>query len=199
MEDGLPVAWFEGVEQGVYLAHAPVWIVGEEASQQQFILALDQTMRDQWHGETLLSPADLALRREYAEVVVRARLHQPMFKRRVLTAYRTQCAMCVDCESANCLRRLTSNPTHWVAHQSSRMASRCAQFTIAHSTLSSWGSHPSVSWRLDPTSSNEDDGPTLRHALQGIHGTVLALPRRIAQRPDAALLEERYELFRNAG
>jgi len=45
----------------------------------------------------------------------------------------------------------------------------------------------------------EHDGPTLQHALQGIHGTALLLPRRRTQRPDPQLLEERYERFRQAG
>jgi putative restriction endonuclease len=42
----------------------------------------------------------------------------------------------------------------------------------------------------------EDDGPTLRHSLQGIHSSLLMLPRQHAARPDVALLEERFERFR---
>jgi putative restriction endonuclease len=45
----------------------------------------------------------------------------------------------------------------------------------------------------------EKDGPTLLHALQGVHRTTMVLPSRIVQRPDAALLEQRYERFRQAG
>lgn len=45
----------------------------------------------------------------------------------------------------------------------------------------------------------EHDGPTLQHSLQGIHGTTLLLPTRTDQRPDRALLEERYDRFRAAG
>ena len=44
----------------------------------------------------------------------------------------------------------------------------------------------------------EQDGPTLRYALQGIHETELWLPRQRAARPDTVLLEERWQRFRAA-
>ncbi len=45
----------------------------------------------------------------------------------------------------------------------------------------------------------EHDGPTLRHALQNLHGGLILLPRRRLERPSTALLEERYERFRAPG
>jgi putative restriction endonuclease len=44
----------------------------------------------------------------------------------------------------------------------------------------------------------ENDGPTLRHAFQGLHMESLMVPRRKAAQPDRILLEERFELFRRA-
>ena len=44
----------------------------------------------------------------------------------------------------------------------------------------------------------EHDGPTLRHALQGLHQQSLNLPTRRAAHPDPVLLEERFERFREA-
>jgi putative restriction endonuclease len=46
---------------------------------------------------------------------------------------------------------------------------------------------------------DERDGPTLEHALQGVHGRSLILPARPAHYPDPDLLEERYARFRRAG
>jgi putative restriction endonuclease len=46
---------------------------------------------------------------------------------------------------------------------------------------------------------DEVDGPTLLHALQGIHGSALVVPTRRIARPDPQLLEQRYERFRAAG
>jgi putative restriction endonuclease len=45
---------------------------------------------------------------------------------------------------------------------------------------------------------DEEDGPTLRHAVQGLHGGRIELPRQRAARPSQDLLEERYQLFRAA-
>jgi hypothetical protein len=51
-------------------------------------------MRDGWRPKAFPAPADELRRREYAERTVRQRLHQPIFRRQVLAAYRTQCALC---------------------------------------------------------------------------------------------------------
>jgi putative restriction endonuclease len=45
----------------------------------------------------------------------------------------------------------------------------------------------------------ETDGPTLRHALQELHGSSLELPRQRAARPDHDLLRLRYQRFLDAG
>ena len=42
------------------------------------------------------------------------------------------------------------------------------------------------------------DGPMLRHGLQECHGSQLMVPRRQEDRPDAQLVEIRYERFRKA-
>jgi hypothetical protein len=39
----------------------------------------------------------------------------------------------------------------------------------------------------------------LVHGLQGFHGSSLTVPLPRRDRPDATLLKERYELFKQAG
>lgn len=46
---------------------------------------------------------------------------------------------------------------------------------------------------------DEVDGPTLVHALQGVHGGRIIVPHREDLRPDAEYLDERYRVFRAAG
>ena len=44
------------------------------------------------------------------------------------------------------------------------------------------------------------DGPTLQHALEEMHGAKLAqLPASRPERPDRALLDERFQQFLRAG
>jgi putative restriction endonuclease len=45
----------------------------------------------------------------------------------------------------------------------------------------------------------EEDGPMLRHGLQALEGGRVDTPRAANLRPNGAFLEERYELFRQAG
>jgi putative restriction endonuclease len=44
----------------------------------------------------------------------------------------------------------------------------------------------------------EADGPMLLHGLQGMNKKAIVLPRSAEQRPDKALLDKRFELFRKA-
>ena len=45
---------------------------------------------------------------------------------------------------------------------------------------------------------DEQDGPTLMHALQGIHSNKITLPETRGAWPREDLLEERYERFKAA-
>ena len=74
----------------------PVLLLDEEPNERQFVLGFDGLMQEQWNlgGLTMMAPGDRALRREYAIVTTRKRLHQPVFRQQVLGAYRSQCAVC---------------------------------------------------------------------------------------------------------
>lgn len=197
MDLGKPVAWLEGIESGVYLVHTWVWIAGEEPEEQQFVLALDQVMREQWQPETYLSEPDRVLRRAYAERVVRQRLHQPMFSRRVIKAYRGQCALC----------RLRVPELLQAAHIKEDsdggepvVPNGIAMCAIHHLAFDRFvlGVRPDYVVEVRDDVLKAHDGPTLQHALQGVHGSALVLPTRQPAKPDSSLLEERYERFRAA-
>jgi putative restriction endonuclease len=198
MELGKPVAWLEGIEPGVYLVHPWVWIAGEEPEEQQFVLALDQVMREQWQPEMYLSEPDRVLQRAYAERVVSQRLHQPMFSRRVIKAYQGQCALC----------RLRVPELLQAAHIKEDsdggepvVPNGIAMCAIHHLAFDRFvlGVRPDYVVEVRDDVLAAHDGPTLQHALQGIHHSVLALPTRHPARPDPTLLDERYERFLAAG
>jgi len=88
-EDGLPLIWFVGIAQSLYQPIYPVWIVGDEPNDLQFTLALDE-------GQRLITPgtAVSADTKRYVERTNRVRLHQPMFRARVLAAYKSRCTVC---------------------------------------------------------------------------------------------------------
>ncbi len=198
MERGKPLAWFFGVATGTYVPVYPVWLVEEEHDEHEFVVALTPDMREQWLSETVFNPVDLALRRQYAQTVVRQRLHQRVFRERVLMAYAAQCALC----------RLRHPELLDAAHikEDSEggepvVPNGVAMCAIHHRAFDAQvlGIRPDYVIQVRSDVLAETDGPTLQHALQGLHGGALVVPRQKASRPDPTLLEERYERFRLAG
>jgi putative restriction endonuclease len=199
MNERRPLAWFVGVAPGRFTPIYPVWLVGEEPFDRQFVLAFDEATRDDWSTEGLLQhPADLALRRQYAEATVRRRLHQPVFRQRILVAYNNQCALC----------RLRHPELLDAAHirEDSEggepvVPNGIAMCAIHHRAFDNnvIGIRPDYSVEVRTDVLNEQDGPTLKHALQELHGENLIVPRRTAFQPDRFLLEERFDRFQRAG
>ena len=197
MELSKPLVWLLGVAPGVYAAEFPVWLVAEEPDQHQFVVALDATMRDEWSPSLAeRSPFDPV--RRYALTVVRTRLHQRVFRGQVLIAYERQCALC----------RLRHEALLDAAHikedadgGSPVVPNGLAMCAIHHRAFDAdvLGIRPDHVVEIRPEVLREHDGPTLEHALQGLHGELITLPRHRRDRPNSELLEERYERFRAAG
>lgn len=190
MRDGLPLIWFVGVQAGLYEPVFPVWIVDEEPQQHQFVLALDESQRVQDAG-----PISEDLRR-YREQVTRARLHQPLFRARVLTAYGTRCAVC-SLHHAPLL-----DAAHFIPDGkplgSAVVPNGLAMCKIHHAAYDSdiLGISPDLVVKVRRDILEESDGPMLRHGLQDMHGQPLrTLPPQRAARPDRDRLAARFEEF----
>jgi putative restriction endonuclease len=196
MEQRLPLIWFQGIAQGVYLPVFPVWLVDEEPALHQFVVALDFEQMHTW-GDTS-DAAIVELRRAYADRVVRERLHQPVFRAQVLAAYEGRCALC----------RLRHRELLDAAHIRGDsgggepvVTNGIAMCKIHHAAFDSHLMTVRSDYEIEvrPDVLAEEDGPTLRFTLQGLHGAEIDLPRKRAAHPDRTLLEERYEHFRQAG
>ena len=196
MQANLPLIWFQGIATGLYLPVAPVWFVDEEPSDHQFVVAFDETQRDAWDRTNDAHVVDL--RREYADRVVRERLHQPVFRQQVLAAYENRCALC----------RLRHRELLDAAHILSDakggepvVTNGIAMCKIHHAAFDNrfMAIRPSYEIEVRADVLAEEDGPTLKHALQGLHRQRIDIPRRRAMRPSPVLLEERYEEFLRAG
>lgn len=199
MTEGRPLAWFVGVASGRYTAVYPIWLVHEEPEQRQFAIAFDAITRDEWSlGERFEHPADLALRRQYAQSVVKRRLHQPVFRQRVLLAYRSQCALCrlrhPELLDAAHIKEDSDGGLPVVPNG----VSMCA---IHHRAFDKGviGIRPDYKVEVRADVLNEKDGPTLKHAIQEVHGSRIQLPRSRNAWPNLDLIEERFERFRRAG
>ncbi len=190
-----PLAYFVGVARGVYHAIYPAYLAAEERDRQQFVVAVDPA---QLMAADLPATAVLPDLRNYAERLTRLRLHQPVFRARVLRAYESSCAMC-RLRHAQLL-----DAAHIIADGQPNgqpvLPNGIALCKIHHAAYDSdiLGVRPDLVIEVNATVLKEHDGPMLRHGLQALHGSTLVVPRAQAERPDPQRLEERYEEFRRA-
>ncbi|HQR28189.1 MAG TPA: HNH endonuclease [Nocardioides sp.] len=190
-EDGLPLLWFVGIAPGLYEPIYPVWIVRDEPEHLQFVIALDE-------GERLMGASGTFTteQRRYAERVNKTRLHQPMFRARVLTAYDSRCSVC----SLRFPELLDA--AHIIAdgrpHGDPVVPNGLAMCKIHHAAFDQniLGIDPALTVRIRHDILDAIDGPMLRHGLQEMHNQpLLVVPRSRHSRPDEARLEERYAEF----
>lgn len=193
-----PLIWFVGVAPGIFEVVAPVWVVDEDQYNNEFVVALDLEMRSGWNG--LASSSILEVRedaRRYAMRTVQQRLHQRVFRGRVIEAYAERCAVCrlnhVELLDAAHIRpdNRGGQPT---------VPNGIALCSIHHAGYDNniLGIRPDYVIEIRRDVLEEEDGPTLRHAIQAMHGQSIILPRQRDAQPDKIALEERYELFRKA-
>ncbi len=213
---GDPLIWFRGLGDGLYLPVFPVWAVAEEPQHEQVLVSLGDaaalTKRKERpyraSGEVAESgsllraprvsvPAPLDLQRRYTEALVRQRIHQPAFRAQVLHAYRCMCAIC-RLRRTELLDAAHIKPD--AAGGEPRVSNGIAMCKLHHAAFdrSLLAIRPDYVVEVRDDVLDEEDGPTLVHALQGLHGTSIQLPDRRSRYPDKALLEERYEQFKQA-
>ncbi|MDP1795474.1 MAG: HNH endonuclease [Acidimicrobiales bacterium] len=181
-------------QPGAYVPIYPIWIVGDEPAQLQFVVAFDVSQRYLPIGEIVDDD-----QRRYAEQVTQRRLHQPVFRVRVLDAYRTSCAICrlgyrPLLDAAHILPDSHPNGTPVVPNGLALCKIHHAAFDANYI-----GVRPDYVVEVRQDVIEASDGPMLLHGLQEMAGVRLTLPRATAARPDRTRLEERYEVFRRAG
>jgi putative restriction endonuclease len=190
----LPLIWFQGVASGTYLPIYPVWLADEEPQAQQFVVAVD---KESLRLRQDLEQDDPDLVRSYAERVVKARLHQPLFRQRVLLAYQNRCSIC------RLRHTRLLDAAHVLADAEGGqpvVTNGIAMCKIHHAAYDAdiFGIDPTYTVGVRPDVMQEIDGPTLRHTLQEIDRSKIELPPRQAARPNPELLEVRWQRFQEA-
>jgi putative restriction endonuclease len=185
------MAYFVGVDRGVYVPRWPVWIVAEDPLNHEFAVAVD-------HGLQLSHITLDPVQRAYVARLVQERLHQPVFRSRVLRAYESTCAMC----------RLRHGELLDAAHilpdghplGEPVVPNGLALCKIHHAAFDQniLGVRPDLRIEVQRKILAEIDGPMLRHGLQEMQGVTLTIPRMRASQPDRVRLDERYQRFRAA-
>jgi putative restriction endonuclease len=182
------------------MATWPVYVVADDPANLVVTVAVDDaqhvTMGQEWPDSGRDDAA--SSRRKYITSLVRIRLHQRSFRERVLEAYQRQCAFC------RLRHEELLDAAHIIpdSHPDGEPSVRnglalCALHHVAFDRLFI-GLRPDYVLEVREDILREEDGPTLAHAIQGMHGRKILLPRSVRMHPDRDLLSVRYSEFKRA-
>ncbi len=187
----LPLILLEKLRPNLYVPIFPVYVVDDDPVARQFVIALDESLR---LLKDPLHPSEAE--RRYAETVTKRRLHQPLFRGRVIQAYRTQCAVC-HLRIGQLLEAAHITPDADETGQPvvSNGLCLCNIHHVAYDR-NLLGIRPDTVVEINYDILQEVDGPMLRHGIQAMHNRQLVVPPRRADRPDPDRLSIRYDQFK---
>jgi putative restriction endonuclease len=196
MQQQKPLAYFHGIVPGKYLAVWPVFIVGDDPQDLTFTVAVDDlTTYDFEEEKDKKFSENVAGRRAYITTTTKVRLHQRVFREKVLEAYRSQCSFC------RLKHRELLDAAHIIPDRESgsevTINNGLSLCKLHHAAFDSFilGVTPDYVIEVRKDVLEEEDGPTLKYGLQGLHGSKINLPRRKTDWPDRDALGWKYHQY----
>ena len=185
----VPIIYFRSIRPSVYIADYPVYVT-DVPQERVVLLAIGEEMH--FFGDPLeMSPAQ----RRYAERLVRQRLHQPLFRAKVMHAYLQRCAIC-SLRHPDLLDAAHIIPDADVTGVP-EVSNGLALCKIHHAAYdrSFLAVSPDYRVHVNDELMREVDGPMLRYGIQAMNGKRITVPERRSERPKAESLAVRYEQF----
>lgn len=187
LETGTPIILFEKPLPNLYVPVFPVYVIDVDLEKRHFIIDLDDSR--------LRGSRDVTLDKKYVARMVKQRVHQPMFRARVLSAYNKRCAVCT-LKYPELL-----DAAHIISDSDERglpvVTNGMAMCKIHHAAYDQdfLGVSPDFVVHINERLLADRDGPMLQFGLQAMNGRALELPSRRDDRPDRDYLAERFERF----
>lgn len=194
-----PLVYFYGLGPGVYQPLWPVYVAEVDRAALTFHITCGEQTALLEPGWSVVDARALRVERRYITVQAKKRLHQGTFRQLVLHAYQERCAVC------RFPRAELLDAAHILPDRDERghpeVPNGLALCRLHHGAFDThlMGIRPDGVIEIAPRLMREQDGPTLELALKGFHGHGLHSPTSRRLQPRADYLEERYELFRQAG
>jgi putative restriction endonuclease len=192
-----PLVYLFRTDPGYYLATFPVYIVSEDRNSLAFWVEVDQP----WSLSAdagLEAAVEVPIRRAYATRLVRTRLFQAEFRRRVVSAYTGRCALC------RLRHRALLDAAHITPDADASgepvVSNGLALCKLHHAAFDQFFFTVDPDYRVVVKASilDESDGPMLIVGLQQIHEQAILVPADDRLRPSRARLEQRLEAFQRA-
>jgi putative restriction endonuclease len=191
-ELGVPLAYFVGMQPGVYRVEYPCYITEDDPVAGHVMVTPGRMVGPLDEREPM--PLESAVERSYAVRETLVRLHQGRFRAIVLRAYRSQCTICRLRES-----RLL-DAAHIVQDVDPRglaeVPNGLSLCSIHHRAYDQdlVGVSPDYEVHVATRLLDEEDGPML-DVLKEAEGRRIELPRRRDWQPDRERLAARFERF----
>ncbi|TVT72175.1 MAG: HNH endonuclease [Denitromonas halophila] len=198
MMERKPLVYFHGVVPGRYVAAWPAFIVGDDPKGLFVTVAVDDKASLSSRVEEWTVDEGANARRRYITSAVKVRLHQRLFRERVLAAYKERCALCrLHHVSLLEAAHITpdSNPDGEPVVTNGVSLCKLHHAAFDQNIL---GIRPDYVVEIRQDILEEVDGPMLRFGLQEMHGSKINVPRSESLRPNKLALEQRFEQFRGA-
>jgi len=191
----VPLVYFRATRPGVYRALYPFFVAHDEPALRSVVVTPGLVIGSFDEPEAV--PIEDPLERRYAVRETRVRLHQAIFRGRVLVAYRDSCAICrlkelrlLDAAHITGDAELQGEP---------RVSNGLSLCSIHHRAFDQHlvGISPDYEVRVSRRLLDDEDGPMLE-LLKTFHGGAIVLPSRLDSRPDREMLALRFERFQAA-
>ncbi len=186
----VPIIVFRKPSPNVYVPVFPAYVVGEDLIRGHVLIATDDALAQAYREG--IRPI---FEKSYVERVVAQRVHQPMFRAQVMSAYSTTCAICrlKHPELLDAAHIIADRDHNSVAHVSNGLA-LCKIHHAAYDQRF-LGISPDYKVHVNARLLDEVDGPMLKHGIQDMHEVELTLPHREADWPSRDFLDERFAEF----
>ena len=190
MTTSTPFILFEKPATGIYVPVIGVYAISADTVQGHFVIATDESA---WRAFD--SGSDSEIQKRYVEQVTRRRVHQPVFRARVILAYSQTCAICrlKHPELLDAAHIISDADVNGIAHVTNGMA-LCKIHHAAYDR-NLLGVSGDYIVHINGALLDEVDGPMLRYGLQDMHGLALTLPSRRKDHPSRDLLASRFDKF----
>ena len=190
IESKLPLVYFYGLGNGNYFPFWPAWVVDDKPEESVFYVVFGEMadLEDESYDPGM-APLN------YRNRIARERLHQPVFRDRVLRAYEGRCALCrlkqVDLLDAAHIKPYSEEGPS----ETFNGLSLCSLHHRAYDN-NLLGIHPDGVIAVPERILKEKDGPTLKHSLVGLNGEQISIPEHRKDRPNRSYLEGRWNLYK---
>ena len=186
-----PIILFQKPLPNVYVPVVPSFVVAEDQENRFFLIASGE---ESWRSYTA-GAGDPAIDKRYVAQIVSRRVHQPVFRARVILAYSRTCTICRlnHPELLDAAHIIPDREEEGVAHVTNGLA-LCK---IHHAAFDNGilGISPDYVVHIDSGVLAEVDGPMLKHGIQEMEGTRLTLPRKPSEWPSRDSLARRFDEF----